>query len=1162
MPKHDHQAANNETSSAHFNGEDIEFAPFMFDPSPEAAETAHGTFKDVDMEFEPFMFNPGEGLMLSGQPSAMSQEVSMPSEPMPAVMPFAPAPAAPSMPTEPATTPQAPVMPIQPLVSATPAMPTEAQQSAPQSSSTKPDLTADTPFAGHDVPVPTYLQPTPDVSTMPSVPVLADNSAGAEMPGWSAPAAQATPVTGPMTQDAMRNTSPSLSTGPVHETGPINTETPAALVAAAPTPTFTGMAGRSRGNTGPLSATLPNASWSDSSLASIEDFSSVLIAMQAGKRLRQSSPLNETMVSQTGAAPSTATATATQPDVPEWAAQAVATLTSTAPTTDMQANQTAQQEGAPAWASNWEPQLPADMSVGGVSPLENMPAQVQGESLPPWSMNPPTEPPEATSWTGAQAQPEETSLPGPPPVPGSSEKAMAELAAIMAMTGDQQATLDPGIADTLEKMNSGIAEGSVKGDDIEFEGFMFDQGTAAPLRVLPATDAAAASGLPQDMGPVFDPAPYLNPVQAEETHEYGDADGMDFGQSGPMASVIGSAPGSLPFWLQEKPQVPQAGLQGEAAMQAQQNLASQTTGDSGAAAVSEDFTDLPPIDPFDFSLVSGADEGEEFGFNTDELIGLMPGGRDPMVVTANLEALADLMSGPGGIPADLRPNRQHTQSSTEADMHAAPQSEAAPMREAAADAGTDIATGFMQTQSAEPAVMPVEQALPAEVSEGNAGGEGEDDESKAGGWMATVTTGLTMDSISSLTGNLEASATNAEMVVEDLDVTPFDYAKLDLDVEEETPTSNLMSGNLQGERTGQLEAIIEQMAEAKSSRELAAKATAPTENDTSLYLQTPAEQQAEAEAEAEAPEMPTGYLREETRDASEATTVAVPEVQDAGQIVKTPQPFNTEDMASLGDGVPETAGHGPAVTAQVPETAAPPAVGQGPDVVDEAAPQEDTVFRARVASGAWGDAPAVSEPQQQANVPAAETGQATQPEPEQAAKEASDGYGVGVRKAARTKVLTPVERDASQGRWDRASDAAGSQGGTTENADGQVQFEEEYVPKMPAQGDILTSGPLPTLDGFEDLTAWIERYPQDMGAHMALASAYTQAGDIDTALRVYRRMLRKPSVSDNVLRMVQEELNDLEEQASQYPRYHQVRGDLLVRQGHRREAIEEYNKLG
>jgi pentatricopeptide repeat protein len=125
-----------------------------------------------------------------------------------------------------------------------------------------------------------------------------------------------------------------------------------------------------------------------------------------------------------------------------------------------------------------------------------------------------------------------------------------------------------------------------------------------------------------------------------------------------------------------------------------------------------------------------------------------------------------------------------------------------------------------------------------------------------------------------------------------------------------------------------------------------------------------------------------------------------------------------------------------------------------------------------------------------------------------------------------------------------------------------VQFEEDYVPRMPAQGDIMTSGPRPTLDGFEDLTAWIERYPQDMGAHMALASAYTQAGDIDTALRVYRRMLRKPNVSDNVLRMVQEELNDLEEQAAQYPRYHQVRGDLLVRQGHRREAIEEYNKLG
>jgi len=56
--------------------------------------------------------------------------------------------------------------------------------------------------------------------------------------------------------------------------------------------------------------------------------------------------------------------------------------------------------------------------------------------------------------------------------------------------------------------------------------------------------------------------------------------------------------------------------------------------------------------------------------------------------------------------------------------------------------------------------------------------------------------------------------------------------------------------------------------------------------------------------------------------------------------------------------------------------------------------------------------------------------------------------------------------------------------------------------------------------------------------------------------------LRKPNVSENVLGMIQDELTDLQDQAQQYPRYYQVRGDLLVRQGHRREAIDEYNKLG
>jgi pentatricopeptide repeat protein len=321
---------------------------------------------------------------------------------------------------------------------------------------------------------------------------------------------------------------------------------------------------------------------------------------------------------------------------------------------------------------------------------------------------------------------------------------------------------------------------------------------------------------------------------------------------------------------------------------------------------------------------------------------------------------------------------------------------------------------------------------------------------------------------------------------------------------------------LQGERRGRLESTTGKMADTKTTLPAVDKPTNEAGGDTSFMPQPPAEQQA-----VESQEMPTGFLSEETHLQSGESNAATPgAVERSGTL----QPFNTEDMASLKS----------IVTTE--------ALEQAPTNRAETTQQEPTVFKARVASGAWGDVPVA--PVTNVTEPQPTTTSEAENAPEQPANDSASEYGVGVRKAARTKVLNP-EVAAQMG-----------------SAQALAQAEENYAPKMPTPGDITTSGPLPSLDGFEDLSAWIERYPQDMGAHMALASAYTQAGDIDTALRVYRRMLRKPNVSENVLRMVQDELGDLEDQAQQYPRYYQVRGDLLVRQGHRREAIEEYNKLG
>jgi tetratricopeptide (TPR) repeat protein len=105
------------------------------------------------------------------------------------------------------------------------------------------------------------------------------------------------------------------------------------------------------------------------------------------------------------------------------------------------------------------------------------------------------------------------------------------------------------------------------------------------------------------------------------------------------------------------------------------------------------------------------------------------------------------------------------------------------------------------------------------------------------------------------------------------------------------------------------------------------------------------------------------------------------------------------------------------------------------------------------------------------------------------------------------------------------------------------------------------SGPLPRLQGFEELQGWVSSNPEDMGAAIALASAYAQAGHTAYALRMYRRILKKRSVSPAILTMIGDELDEMEGELAGQPRYHQTRGDLLMKQGRFKEAIEEFNKI-
>jgi hypothetical protein len=109
---------------------------------------------------------------------------------------------------------------------------------------------------------------------------------------------------------------------------------------------------------------------------------------------------------------------------------------------------------------------------------------------------------------------------------------------------------------------------------------------------------------------------------------------------------------------------------------------------------------------------------------------------------------------------------------------------------------------------------------------------------------------------------------------------------------------------------------------------------------------------------------------------------------------------------------------------------------------------------------------------------------------------------------------------------------------------------------------LLSSGPLPELDSFDELQDMTNRNPDDLSAHMALAAAYTQAGELDPALRVYRRLLKKRNLSTTMMQMIADELAEFERDARGQPRFHQVLGDLYMKQGLYREAIEEYNKIG
>ena len=105
------------------------------------------------------------------------------------------------------------------------------------------------------------------------------------------------------------------------------------------------------------------------------------------------------------------------------------------------------------------------------------------------------------------------------------------------------------------------------------------------------------------------------------------------------------------------------------------------------------------------------------------------------------------------------------------------------------------------------------------------------------------------------------------------------------------------------------------------------------------------------------------------------------------------------------------------------------------------------------------------------------------------------------------------------------------------------------------------SGPLPVLEGFESLRNIVRQRPQDVGAHMALAVGYSQSGYYDHALYEFQRLLQQRHIPGPILQLITDRLDDIERETGYAARLHQLRGDILMKEGRFQEAIEEYNKI-
>ncbi len=122
--------------------------------------------------------------------------------------------------------------------------------------------------------------------------------------------------------------------------------------------------------------------------------------------------------------------------------------------------------------------------------------------------------------------------------------------------------------------------------------------------------------------------------------------------------------------------------------------------------------------------------------------------------------------------------------------------------------------------------------------------------------------------------------------------------------------------------------------------------------------------------------------------------------------------------------------------------------------------------------------------------------------------------------------------------------------------DAGVATQEAEVRTRPS-GQLATA----MIEGMSELREVAGSNPDNLGVQIALAIAFSQQGQLEEAMRIYRRMLARRTASQAVVQVVGERLSDVEDEAAGDPHFHLVRGDLYMKQGRIPEAVDEFNKI-